>query len=209
MIVNNNERIDFIMYSLGIDIGYSAIKITLVSNDFKIKYSKYSMHKGRFKEALINVIKELLQNFNPEDIKIGAVTGSGSNFLTKANEVTFVNEVAAIVEGSIATNENIGSIIEIVGESAKYITGFTKNDKSKIEISMNPNCSAGTGSFLEEQMSRLGLRLEDYSLYSSKAKSIPRIAGRCSVFAKTDITHHQQEEIIKELSLKNSLLISQ
>lgn len=181
------------MYSVGIDIGYSSIKITLVSNDSEIKYSKYLLHKGRVKEVLINAINDLLENFNSDDIEIGAVTGSGSKFLTKANEVTFVNEVAAIVEGSIATNENIGSIIEIGGESAKYITGFTKNDKSKIEISMNPNCSAGTGSFLEEQMSRLGLRLEDYSLYASKAKSIPRIAGRCSVFAKTDITHHQQE----------------
>ncbi len=60
---------------------------------------------------------------------------------------------------------------------------------------MNSNCSAGTGSFLEEQISRLKLKLEDYALYAGRAKTIPRIAGRCSVFAKTDIIHHQQEGV--------------
>ena len=60
---------------------------------------------------------------------------------------------------------------------------------------MNSNCSSGTGAFLEEQMSRLNLKLTDYSQLVKKAKTIPRIAGRCSVFAKTDITHHQQEGV--------------
>ena len=60
---------------------------------------------------------------------------------------------------------------------------------------MNSNCSSGTGAFLEEQMSRLNLKLTDYSDLVKKAKTIPRIAGRCSVFAKTDITHHQQEGV--------------
>ena len=46
------------------------------------------------------------------------------------------------------------------------------------------NCSAGTGSFFEEQVSRLGLHLEDYSKYASRAKSIPRIAAGAGVFAK-------------------------
>lgn len=186
------------MYSLGVDIGYSSVKIALVNRDTEIKYVKYSLHKGKVKETLINSIEELLKDFDPEDIGFGFVTGSGGKFLTKTNEVEFVNEVAAIVEGSIKTSRNIGSIIEIGGESAKYITGFSESDKSHIEISMNSNCSAGTGSFLEEQMSRLNLNLEDYSVYASRAKSIPRIAGRCSVFAKTDITHYQQEGVSVE-----------
>lgn len=183
------------MYSVGIDIGYSSIKVTLMNGECESKYNKYLLHKGRVKETLKNVIEDLLAKYQAEEIKYGSVTGSGSKFLTKTREATFVNEVAAIVEGSTATNEKIGSIIEIGGESAKYITGLKGCDKSQLEISMNSNCSAGTGAFLEEQMSRLKLRLEDYSVYADRAKSIPRIAGRCSVFAKTDITHHQQEGV--------------
>ena len=70
---------------------------------------------------------------------------------------------------------------------------------------MNSSCSAGTGLFLEEQVFRLGIKLEDFSDYTDKATSIPRIAGRCSVFSKTDMIHHQQngtkiEDILLELS---------
>ncbi|GMQ58173.1 acyl-CoA dehydratase activase [Vallitalea sediminicola] len=183
------------MYSVGIDIGYSSIKIILMNGDCDIKYSKYLLHKGKVKRVLIKAIEDLLLYHSHEEIRLGAITGNGSKFLSRANKAEFVNEVAAIVEGSTKMDNNIKSIIEIGGESAKYITGFDGENKSKIEIAMNSNCSAGTGSFLEEQMSRLNLKLEDYSIYASRAKSIPRIAGRCSVFAKTDITHHQQEGV--------------
>lgn len=180
------------------DIGYSSIKIALMNKDQKIVYNKYLLHKGRVKEAIKESIGDLLTGYDSQKIKLGAVTGSGSRFLVKAGQLKFVNQVAAIVEGSLRTDKNIGSIIEIGGESAKYITEFSEEDKSRIKISMNSNCSAGTGSFLEEQMSRLNLALEDYSTYAQRATSIPRIAGRCSVFAKTDITHHQQEGVSVE-----------
>jgi predicted CoA-substrate-specific enzyme activase len=183
------------VYSVGIDIGYSSIKVTLMNGEHEVKYHKYLLHKGRVKENLKSTIADLLANYPAEEIKYGSVTGSGSKFLTKTGEAKFVNEVAALVEGGAASNEKIGSIIEIGGESAKYITGINERDKSQLEIAMNSNCSAGTGAFLEEQMSRLKLRLEDYSICAARAQSIPRIAGRCSVFAKTDITHHQQEGV--------------
>ncbi len=186
------------MYSVGIDIGYSSIKVTLMNGEHEIKYNRYLLHKGRVKENLISTIEDLLANYQAEEIKYGSVTGSGSKFLSKTGEAAFVNEVAAIVEGSTVTNEKIGSIVEIGGESAKFITGLNGLDKTQLEIAMNSNCSAGTGAFLEEQMSRLKLRLEDYSVYAARAKSIPRIAGRCSVFAKTDIIHHQQEGVPME-----------
>ncbi|MCG8499330.1 MAG: acyl-CoA dehydratase activase [Firmicutes bacterium] len=198
MAMMENSRGGRKVYSIGIDIGYSSVKAVLVNGEQEIKYAKYVLHKGKVKETLKDIIGDLPGDYRPADIIFGSVTGSGSKFLTESEEATFVNEVAAVVEGSMKTNNEIKSIIEIGGESAKYITGFSAKDKSRIEIAMNSNCSAGTGSFLEEQMSRLNLRLEDYSLYAGRARSIPRIAGRCSVFAKTDITHHQQEGVSVE-----------
>jgi predicted CoA-substrate-specific enzyme activase len=186
------------MYSLGIDIGYSSIKMALIDESDKIQYAKYVLHRGRVKEGLKNSLYDLAAKIPLADIRFGAVTGSGGKWLTAIGAAQSVNEVAAIVEGSAKTHPEIRSIIEIGGQSAKYITEFSANDKSRIEIGMNSNCSAGTGSFLEEQMSRLNLKLEDYSVYAARAKSIPRIAGRCSVFAKTDITHHQQEGVAVE-----------
>lgn len=180
------------MYSAGIDIGYSAVKVILINDDNDIKYNKYLLHKGRVRETLKSALEDLLGHFNSWDIKHAAVTGSGSRYLMQNAKISAVNEVAAVIEGGTTVQDNIGSIIDIGGESAKYITGLKG---SALEISLNSNCSAGTGAFLEEQMSRLNLRLEDYSAYANRAASIPRIAGRCSVFAKTDIIHHQQEGV--------------
>ena len=183
------------MYSIGIDIGYSSVKVILIDEKNETRFNSYQMHKGRIKNTLIRILKELTASFDPQEIRYGAVTGSGSKFLSAGGTVKSVNGVTTVVEGAIAENLKIGSIIDIGGESARYITGLGGGDKSRIEISMNSNCSSGTGSFLEEQMSRLNLKLTDYSELVKKAKSIPRIAGRCSVFAKTDITHHQQEGV--------------
>ena len=184
------------MYSIGIDIGYSSVKVILIDEKNETRFNSYQMHKGRIKNTLTSILKELSASFDPQEIGYGAVTGSGSKFLSADGAVKSINGVTAVVEGAIAENLKIGSIIDIGGESARYITGLGGgSDKSRIEISMNSNCSSGTGSFLEEQMSRLNLKLTDYSELVKKAKSIPRIAGRCSVFAKTDITHHQQEGV--------------
>lgn len=215
------------MYSIGVDIGYSSIKLTLIDETDRIIFNKYRMHKGKIKESLLDILREMSTVLDPDKAVSVAITGNGAGFLGSNGEIKVVNDVTAVIEGAMAESPKIGSIIDIGGQNARFITGI--RDKSRIQISMNSNCSSGTGSFLEEQMSRLDLNLTDYSYLVKKAKSIPRIAGRCSVFAKTDITHHQQEgvpvsdillglayalvrnykgTVIKKLSLEKPILFS-
>jgi len=183
------------MYSLGMDIGYTSAKMILIDENATILYVQYKLHKGNSKGVVQDFLEEIGRNYPLPEIEYGAVTGSGAKLFDEQCNINRVNEVAALVEGARMTSARARSIIEIGGQSAKYITGVGEKDSSGIRVAMNSSCSAGTGSFLEEQASRLNLRLEDYSQYAVKAKTIPRIAGRCSVFAKTDITHHQQEGI--------------
>ncbi len=183
------------MFSIGIDIGYTSVKMAVLDQGGAFVYSGYRLHRGNARAAVKQFIEEIAATHRPDEIKYGAVTGSGGRILTGTTGVLAVNEVAALVEGAGAASPEARSIIEIGGQSAKYVSGLGERNRSRIKISINSNCSAGTGSFFEEQVSRLGLKLEDYSEYAARAKSIPRIAGRCSVFAKTDITHHQQEGV--------------
>ncbi|PWR69700.1 acyl-CoA dehydratase activase [Methanospirillum stamsii] len=185
-------------FSIGIDIGYSSIKISLVNGILKPVYGDYVLHKGKIKETLKQMLATLESQYSPSCITTGAVTGSESKWISKEQTIHHVNDVSALLEGSLCLDDSVRSIIDIGGQTARYITGFTKLDKSGIEISMNSNCAAGTGSFLEEQVSRLNLSIEDYAIYAAKSSTIPRIAGRCSVFAKTDIIHHQQEGVSVE-----------
>ncbi len=184
------------MLSLGIDIGYSSVKAVLLEGE-KCLYQKYVLHHGRPREVLVDILKSIESDCpdlpSLESVTAGAFTGSGSRFLQEQGNGTLVNETTALIEGVSLFHGSARSIVEIGGESAKYITGFAPDSTGGIDISMNSDCAAGTGSFLEEQVSRMNLKLEDYSTYAMAAASIPRIAGRCSVFAKTDITHHLQE----------------
>jgi predicted CoA-substrate-specific enzyme activase len=183
------------MYSIGIDIGYSAIKVHLLDETGHTQYHSYLLHKGKIQETLLQVCTEIEKTYAPEDIIYGAITGSGATIFAGKNSITSVNEIAALVEGVCTTDSHARAIIEIGGQSAKYITNFQKDDQSRIEIALNAYCAAGTGSFIEEQVSRLQVSLEDYSRLALQSNTIPRIAGRCSVFAKTDITHHQQQGV--------------
>lgn len=173
-------------YSLGgIDLGYSSVNVSLINETGRIALSKYVLHKGNIQETLAKILADISIAYNTDTITTGAVTGSEHRLITSHGCIEQVNDVPALVEGGQAIQTDLSSIIEIGGESAKYITGFTNTDRSGIRISMNSNCSAGTGgSFLEEQVSRLNLTIEDYASYAARATSIPRIAGRCSVFAK-------------------------
>ena len=182
------------MYSLGVDVGYSSVKFVLIDENLQVIEQAYILHKGRIKEEIGQYIENLMSKYG-HDVRNGAATGQGSKFIAEKKGITWINEVTSLVEGSRKQKIDIHSIIEIGGQSSKYITNMGKGDNSNIKISINSNCSAGTGSFLEEQVSRLRIKLEDFSKLTEEATDIPRIAGRCSIFAKTDIIHHQQEGI--------------
>ncbi len=182
-------------YSLGLDIGYAAVKAVVIDANDAVRHHCYILHRGNVVTALRKTMADILTAFDPEAIAFGAVTGSGGKHIARKSGIDCVNEVAAIVQGSLSLCRDTASIIEIGGQSAKYITNLSDQDQSRIHISMNSSCAAGTGAFLEEQASRLDLELQDFGRYAAKGASIPRIAGRCSVFAKTDITHHLQEGV--------------
>ncbi|MFW5501476.1 MULTISPECIES: acyl-CoA dehydratase activase [unclassified Maridesulfovibrio] len=182
------------MHSIGIDIGYSSVKVAVLDEQRNIICSRYMLHKGQAVPVLAGILDELKPDLDTEGL-CGAITGSGGKILSGEGSIKSVNDLAALVEGAKLLAPSCESIIEIGGQRAGYITGFGAEKRSGIEFSLNPDCSAGTGSFLEEQASRIDVDIEDYSRIESGATSTPRIAGRCSVFAKTDITHHQQEGV--------------
>ena len=197
-------------FNLGIDIGYSAVKAAIVDNEKKMVFAQYQPHRGKIKKTLEALLNQIKNDFDTSEITCGAITGTVGKKLSKNGEIHGVNDVAAAIEGVELLVPEARSVVEIGGQSARYYTGFNVQNqdnsedapKNMLQISTNSDCAAGTGSFLEEQASRLNIKIEDYSGYVEKAQSIPRIAGRCSVFAKTDIIHNQQEGVPPEDILK-------
>jgi len=124
------------------------------------------------------------------------VTGSGGRLIGKSLGAAFENEFKAIARGMAALHPATVTIFEMGGETSKFIRLEPDCDVGSVGISdyqTNGDCAAGTGSFMDQQASRLLYEIEDVGDIVLGAGKAASIAGRCSVFAKSDMIHAQQK----------------
>jgi predicted CoA-substrate-specific enzyme activase len=180
---------------VGMDLGSVSLNTVILDDSRTVLYENYIRIKGR---PLPIVLEELQEVFTRYDSYDGLVfTGSGGKLLASILGLNFVNEIIAQAKSIEYLYPEVKTIIDIGGEDSKIIE-IERDDKSKKfvikDFSMNTMCAAGTGSFLDQQASRLGIAIEkEFGEMAMKSKNPPRIAGRCSVFAKSDMIHLQQE----------------
>ncbi|MDK1030771.1 MAG: acyl-CoA dehydratase activase, partial [Planctomycetia bacterium] len=182
---------------LGIDIGSVSVNIVLMSPDFQVLNEQYIRHKGRPMEVALKAIEDILGKAAGAEISGMAATGTGGKALAEIIAINSINEVVAQAKSTGRLCPDVRTVIEIGGEDSKLIL-LEKDPQSGAsrvrDFSMNALCAAGTGSFLDQQATRLGVSIEgEWGELAMKSKHPPRIAGRCSVFAKTDMIHLQQE----------------
>ncbi|OPJ55744.1 acyl-CoA dehydratase activase [Clostridium chromiireducens] len=178
------------MNKLGIDIGYSTLKYVYLDSNDNLIESNYIFHKGNIIKHYGELI-EKVKIINKESNIIIGITGSLSSRINLDKKYQINNSIS-LIEGTLFENKSAKSIIELGAQETKYITDI---ENRSVKFFMNTSCAAGTGSFLEEQASRLSIDIKDISNYTEKATEIPRIAGRCSVFSKTDMIHHMQDGV--------------
>ena len=181
--------------NIGIDIGSISVKIVALDDDKRILAEIYERHHGRPNETFMRLIEQVLSQFGDGAQGRLAFTGSGGKALAGLLEECAVNEVIAQARGTSEYHPEVKTIIEIGGEDSKLITLTTSaSGKREIEdFTMNTMCAAGTGSFLDQQATRLEVKIEELGDLALRSETPPRMAGRCSVFAKTDMIHLQQQ----------------
>ena len=176
------------MLSVGMDIGTSTVKLVLLRDGAMAK-QWMGVHHGRPFACLKKGLSALeLAMDTPFSL---CVTGSNTEALLEQDSaIPSLGDIPAIIEGVRWIILQVGSVIEIGSQGARFITDLQSRAP---QFSVNEHCAGGTGSFFEDQMSRVGCKLEDYSSLVEQAQSVPRLSGRCAVFAKTDIIHRQQK----------------
>jgi predicted CoA-substrate-specific enzyme activase len=138
-------------------------------------------------------LEEVLQRIPLEQFRSISFTGTGGKLLSELLGGNFINEIIAQARAVQHFYPQVRTIIDMGGEDSKLILIEEEESHFKIrDFSMNTLCAAGTGSFLDQQASRLGLTIEEFGQLALKSTNPPRIAGRCSVFAKSDMIHLQQ-----------------
>lgn len=172
---------------LGIDVGSETAKIALIDSKGILIEKLYLKHLGRPAEVVSKILKDLFLRYG--DLRI-CFTGVSGRFIAKILNSPYVNEIVSQATATSFFYPQVRTIIEIGGEDSKLIF-LDKGGRIK-DFSLNSICAAGTGSFLEQQAERLGLTIEEFSELATISEKPSKIAGRCSVFAKSDMIHLQQ-----------------
>src|SRR4030043_2439449 len=204
---------------VGLDAGSVSVKLVILDENKNRLSSHYERHKGHPLNVALGLLKSVqCSAFSPptppsptrgegegggENTKLLiepppaidrwslSITGSAGRLIASILGIKPVNEIVAQAYSTHKLLPHIKTIIEMGGEDSKLIL-LGEDGRSVRDFSMNSVCAAGTGSFLDQQAERLRLTIEDFSNLALKSKRPPRIAGRCSVFAKSDMIHLQQ-----------------
>ena len=181
---------------IGFDIGSVSLNTSIIDENNNIIEDYYDYVHGRPFNILKERLSKILDSHPPDTIKGIAVTGAGGNLATELIGGVFVNEIIAQATSTGILYPEVRTVIEIGGEDSKLILleKDPENGHSRlVDFEMNSICAAGTGSFLDQQARRIGVPIEnEFGAMSLKSVDPPRIAGRCSVFAKSDMIHLQQ-----------------
>jgi len=181
---------------LGIDIGSVSVNIIVIDNTGQIIDNHYIYCQGRPFLALKNGIDKIQKKYKNHYFDKVAYTGTGGKLASELTGGTFVNEIIAQSTSASMLYPEVKTIIEMGGEDSKLVfMDMEGDDKSSSlsDFSMNTLCAAGTGSFLDQQAKRIGISIiDEFGELALQSENPPRIAGRCSVFAKSDMIHLQQ-----------------
>jgi predicted CoA-substrate-specific enzyme activase len=174
------------MKLLGLDAGSVSVKLVELDGQGNKVKGMYRVHRGHPLEVALEMLREAVADGGGYAI---AVTGSAGRLIGDVLGIEPTNEIVAQAYASQKLYPEIKTVIEMGGEDSKLIL---LGEKGVEDFAMNSVCAAGTGSFLDQQSERLRLGIEEFSRLSLKSPRPPRIAGRCSVFAKSDMIHLQQ-----------------
>jgi predicted CoA-substrate-specific enzyme activase len=177
---------------LGVDVGSVSTNIIAMNEDCQLIFRYYSRTSGQPTEAVIKGLKDLkkeLSNIRYSILGVGA-TGSGRQLAgTILGADVVKNEITAHATATTSYYPEVRTILEIGGQDSKIIL---VKDGMVTDFAMNTVCAAGTGSFLDHQSERMGIPIQEFGDLALMSKKNVRIAGRCTVFAESDMIAKQQ-----------------
>lgn len=178
-------------FFVGIDVGSVSTNVVAIDEEHNIISSQYLRTNGQPIEASREGLRNLYEEFKGDiEVKGIGTTGSGrqlTGIMVGADVIK--NEITAHATATITFVPGTRTIFEIGGQDSKIII---LKDGMVTDFAMNTVCAAGTGSFLEHQSERLGIPIEEFGGMALTAKKDVRIAGRCTVFAESDMIAKQQ-----------------
>ncbi len=184
-------------FFIGMDVGSTTVKSVVIDAvTDQILWQDYQRHDTKQPEKVLEFLKRFeteIDGFSSDRSRI-FITGSGGNSLAKFLGAKFVQEVNAVSLAVERLYPECGSVIELGGQDAKIII-FKKDPetgrKKKIP-SMNDKCAGGTGAVIDKINAKLRIPGEQLCQMGYRGLKLHPVAGKCGVFAETDINGLQK-----------------
>ena len=175
---------------LGIDVGSVSTNLVFINSQGELVKKLYLRSQGNPVGSVQRGLALLIKDIKEFEIAAVGTTGSGRQLIGKLLGADLIkNEITAHAVACLNLEPEVQTIIEIGGQDSKLILirdGIVK------DFAMNTVCAAGTGSFLDQQAARLNLDISEFGERAAQGDHPVRIAGRCAVFAESDMIHKQQ-----------------
>lgn len=181
---------------VGLDVGSTTVKAVVIDpakDDFL--WHDYQRHETKQPEKVLEFLQRIEKEFQlpPDRFRI-FITGSGGGGIAPLIGAKFVQEVNAVSLAVEKLHPEVGSVIELGGQDAKII--IFKEDpetgrKKKIP-SMNDKCAGGTGAVIDKINAKLRIPAEELCNQGYYGLKLHPVAGKCGVFAETDINSLQK-----------------
>jgi predicted CoA-substrate-specific enzyme activase len=182
---------------LGIDVGSTTVKLVAVSPRGQLLAHRYARANGQPRETLLRESRLLERELRARPTLGLGLTGSGGEPVARIIGGIHANELVTQSRAVGACHPEAHTVIEIGGQDSKFLSvrwDEARGQMALLDFAMNTLCAAGTGSFLDQQAQRLAIAIdEEFARIALASRSPARIAGRCTVFAKSDMIHWQQQ----------------
>ncbi len=179
----------------------------------RILWRDYQRHDTRQTEKLLEFLQrmEIETGMAPGNCRV-FITGSGGNALSNLIGAKFVQEVNAVALAVEKLHPEVNSVIELGGQDAKIIIFKQDGDRGRRKKipSMNDKCAGGTGAVIDKINAKLKIPPDALCNQAYKGIRVHPVAGKCGVFAETDINGLQKQGLpVEELmaSLFDALVL--
>lgn len=170
-------------YNLGVDIGSTTMKVAVIDDNNNLIFSDYRRHNANIRHTARTIIGAMYNQLGTCRLRV-MITGSVGMGYAERLGFNFAQEVVAAAEVVKQNYPDVHTFIDMGGEDSKMIFF---NEGKVPDIRMNGSCAGGTGAFIDQTATLLGVDTAELNSLAEKATTIYPIASRCGVFSKTDI----------------------
>jgi len=182
------------MLRVGLDVGSTTVKAVVLDEKGNVVWKDYQRHRTKQVEKALEFLERIKKELNIDSFKLFTV-GSGGQNIAELLGGKFVQEVNAVAYAVEKLFPNASSVFELGGQDAKFIVWLRDEKGVRKFASMNDKCAGGTGATIDRILAKLNIPPERASRIRYSPEKVHPVAGKCGVFAETDINSLQKSGV--------------